>query len=504
VTRSSEIAVVPTLRAAPLLMLVIAVSSARAEAGPAPCATLRDLAPASAETNMVVLPDATTIEADPPLPEGDTKRPLPAYRPRSTDPLSVAAWIPRVLLAPAYVTSHLVARPVGLVATAVERYHVRERLREFFTFGPRDEFQLYPVAYIDWGFQPSVGGYFSWQPAAASSEGHVRVMTGGPGFWDARSLWRLPEDRRVLEIAVRYTEREDAAFYGIGRDSPNTAWRHGERQLDEQVRYRLAIGSNLALTSRVIHEWWSFDPATTTERHLSLARAIASDLPAPPALDGGLLALGAGFQVELDTRRGRVSARPRTVEDYAHVAGSGVALHADVTSHVGLRRTRADAADPSRWPAWLSYAATLTGTLDLTGTQRRLDLEAYAAFADPVPGAAQVPFTHVPSLGGARPLRGFPSRRFIDRSAAALTLRYRWPIWSTLDGNVSAAAGNVFGSHLTGFAVPDLRASFGLGVSTATSAAHAFELLLAFGTEPFSGGLAPVTGRIAAGTTLPL
>jgi hypothetical protein len=113
-----------------------------------------------------------------------------------------------------------------------------------------------------------------------------------------------------------------------------------------------------------------------------------------------------------------------------------------------------------------------------------------------------VPFTHVPSLGGSRPLRGFASRRFSDRSAAALTLRYRWPIWSTLDGNLHAAAGNVFGPHLEGFALADLRASFGFGVSTATSSAHAFELLLAFGTESFSQGLAPEAGRVVAGTTL--
>jgi hypothetical protein len=447
-------------------------------------------------------PEPEQHDADPPLPASAAKRPLPAYRPRSTDALSLAAAIPRALLAPALVASDLVARPLIVLGTAVEKHHVRERLRDFFTFGPHDEFQLYPVAYVDWGFRPSAGAYFSWQRGGAGSEGHVRVMSGGPGYWDARGLWRLPAEWRGLEVAVRYTAREDAVFFGIGRDSPNTRWRHGERQLGEQLRHRQALGPSLTLTSRVFHEWWAFDPAAASSRDVALAQGIASGLPAPAALDGGLLALGAGLGVDADTRRGRSSARARTVEDYAHVAGSGVALRADVASHVGLRGTRAEPGDPSRWPAWLAYALTLTGTLDLTGTHRCLDLEGYAAFADPLPGAGEVPFTHAPSLGGARPLRGFPSRRFIDRSAAALTLRYRWPIWSALDGNLHAAAGNVFGAHLTGFDATELRTSFGWGVSTAASSAHAFELLVALGTEPFSRGLAPESGRVVAGTTV--
>jgi hypothetical protein len=483
-------------------MLALVLSSGRAEADPAPGAAPPDAATARAAPQTADRPEPEPLEADPPLPPGAAKRPLPAYRPRSTDSLSIAAAIPRVLLAPALVASDLVARPAIVLGTAVEKHHVRERLREFFTFGPHDEFQLYPVAYVDWGFRPSAGAYFSWQRAGAGSEAHVRVMSGGPGYWDARGLWRLPDEWRRLEVVVRYTAREDAVFHGIGRDSPSTGWRHGERHLDEQLRHRQALSSSLTLTSRVFHEWWAFDPAAASPGEAALAQGIASGLPAPAALEGGLLALGAGLGVEVDTRRGRSSARPVAVEDYAHVAGSGIALRSDVASHFGLRGTRAEPTEPSRRPAWLAYAATLTGTLDLTGTQRCLDLEGYAAFADPLPGAGDVPFTHAPSLGGSRPLRGFRSRRFIDRSAAALTLRYRWPIGSALDGNLHAGAGNVFGAHLAGFDPKDLRASFGLGVSTAPSSTHAFELLFAFGTEPFSRGLAPETQRVVAGTTV--
>jgi hypothetical protein len=36
---------------------------------------------------------------------------------------------------------------------------------------------------VDWGGRPSAGAYFSWQRLAGGSEGHVRVMSGGPGYW---------------------------------------------------------------------------------------------------------------------------------------------------------------------------------------------------------------------------------------------------------------------------------------------------------------------------------
>jgi outer membrane protein assembly factor BamA len=167
-----------------------------------------------------------------------------------------------------------------------------------------------------------------------------------------------------------------------------------------------------------------------------------------------------------------------------------------------LRRTRAEPDDPARLPAWLSYGGTLTGTLDLTGTQRRLDLELFAAFTDPWTGAADVPFTRAVSLGGARPMRGFGTQRFMDRSAVVGTLRYRWPVWQMLDGSLHAAAGNVFGRWLRGFSPDELRASLGVGMATATSSTQAFELLLAFGTRPFRDGAAVESTRLAVGTTL--
>jgi hypothetical protein len=104
--------------------------------------------------------------------------------------------------------------------------------------------------------------------------------------------------------------------------------------------------------------------------------------------------------------------------------------------------------------------------------------------------------------GSWGPLRGFGSRRLIDRSAAVATLRYRWPVWDELDGMLHYAVGNVFGPHLRGFDVSMLRASFGLGIATATQSDQPFEILLAFGTETIEAGGAVESTRLAVGTSV--
>jgi hypothetical protein len=99
-------------------------------------------------------------------------------------------------------------------------------------------------------------------------------------------------------------------------------------------------------------------------------------------------------------------------------------------------------------------------------------------------------------------LRGFGSRRLIDRSASVATLRYRWPVWNQLDGMLHYAVGNVFGPQLRDFGVSQLRASFGAGIATATQSDQFFEILLAFGTETFEAGGAVESTRLAIGTSV--
>jgi outer membrane protein assembly factor BamA len=122
-------------------------------------------------------------------------------------------------------------------------------------------------------------------------------------------------------------------------------------------------------------------------------------------------------------------------------------------------------------------------------------------FADPIGGDREVPFTELASLGGGRPLRGFLEGRMRDRSATALQLEYQYPIWVWLDGALHYSVGNVFGPWLEGFEVERLKSSFGMGLRSAGSRDHVFEVLVAFGTERFESGGEIESFRLVVGAT---
>ena len=446
----------------------------------------------------------TSADVDPPLPEGDGRRRLPQYRPlQPASWTEHVLWVPRVLLAPLYVASDLVSRPLIVLGTIAEKNHWRVRVHDFLTFGAANQVGVFPTGRIDTGFRPSVGVYIFWNDVWHASDLRARAATGGFDWWTADARWRIPFGPQTLALAFGFSKRPDSAFYGLGGDSLPEAVRFHEQRFETRLIYSLQLTRRLALTTLVRHTSVAFDPNVAEGTGTSMAEAIAEGrFTAPPALDGGVLALGTGLILELDTREGRFTASPNRAAHYALTRGTGLAAAGYVEQHVGLEKTRADAAEEPRFPAWLSYGGRVVGTLDLTGTQRRVDLVLYAGFTEPLRGAGEVPFTEQVSLGGARPLRGFGSRRLIDRSAAVGTLRYRWPVWNDFDGMLHYAVGNVFGPDLRGFAVSQLRASFGAGIVTATRSDQLFEILLAFGTETFDAGGAVETTRLAIGTSV--
>jgi hypothetical protein len=148
---------------------------------------------------------------------------------------------------------------------------------------------------------------------------------------------------------------------------------------------------------------------------------------------------------------------------------------------------------------WVRYGGTARGFYDLNDHGRVVSLSLAASFADPL-GRQPIPFTELVSLGGSGPMRGFYPGRLVDRSAAVLTARYRWPIWVWLDGSIVGAVGNVFGDHLQEFKPGLLRFSGSLGVESVGSPDSSLELLVGFGTETFDHGGQVDSLRVVLGT----
>jgi hypothetical protein len=123
-----------------------------------------------------------------------------------------------------------------------------------------------------------------------------------------------------------------------------------------------------------------------------------------------------------------------------------------------------------------------------------------ATFADPL-GVRPVPFTELVSLGGDAPMPGFYPGRMVDRSAAVVSLRYRWPIGPWIDGSMQFATGNVFDEHLSDFDPKLFRLSAALGIESDEAPDNNFQLLVGFGSETFDSGAKIDTFRLMVGTS---
>jgi outer membrane protein assembly factor BamA len=148
---------------------------------------------------------------------------------------------------------------------------------------------------------------------------------------------------------------------------------------------------------------------------------------------------------------------------------------------------------------FVRYGGTAGGFYDLNDHGRVVSLSVAALFADPL-GKQPIPFTELVSLGGYDYMRGYLPGRLVDRSAAVATLKYRWPIWSFIDGSIQLATGNVFGVHLEDFDPKLLRLSGSIGIESVGDPDNSVQLLVGGGTETFEHGMQIDSLRILVGT----
>ena len=389
------------------------------------------------------------------------KRSVPQYDGRADTRGDGAFWIPRVLLAPLWLVYECLVRiPIGAAVTAIEESATTQRAVHVLTFGSEKNAGLAPTFLVDRGMLPAVGGYFWWDDALVTGN-HLRVHAvtwGAPLVLATLSDRYDLDDRSSVSLTASFARRRDNLYYGIGPDTPDGA----------RTRYR----------SRVI------DVAPSYEREL-------------------------GRGVHLGTKAG--------VRDTAFVqpaAGYTIAYqHADLsfdTRSLGLHGAGVRAAvssdgafDFASTPknSWFGYGATLTGFWDIADSARVVTLTATTQLVDPIARDGSIPFTELPTLGGYTTMRGFLPGRMIDRSAAAVTLGYQWPVWSFLDGELEAATGNVFGAGLRGFEPGRLRFSGAVGLRTLSIPEAQLELLTGFGTDTFDQGGKISSFRLVFGAT---
>ncbi len=117
-------------------------------------------------------------------------------------------------------------------------------------------------------------------------------------------------------------------------------------------------------------------------------------------------------------------------------------------------------------------------------------------------GGAPIPFEELVRIDDfPNLLTGYFQGDLRGRSAAGLSVVYRYPIWVWLEGVANVSVANVFGEHLNDFDVERLRLTWGLGISTIAERDTSFTLEIAFGTDTFEQGTSISSFRLAVGAT---
>ena len=414
-------------------------------------------------------------------------RPMPDYDGRDgkgqpTTFGQAALWLPRVVLFPAYVASeYVIRRPLGYAITAAEKANLPAELYDFFTFGPDHQAGVVPLAFIDFGFRPSVGLYGFWDNAGV--KGHSLRLTGSTGgaHWLAGALSERFQISRSVSIgwSGSLTRRPDYTFYGVGPDTrePDRS-RYAADTAQAAVDVRASYWRSSAIDTSIGYRGVSFGPGDYGGDPSLPVQVERGVFDAPSGYAQGYRAPFVHSALTLDTRP--VEARSES--------GGRLALSAEEGSDFA-HETQA---------SWVRYGASLGGFWDLGDRGRVVSLSVAAEFSDPI-GSRPIPFTELVTLGGNDKMPGFRTGRLRGRSSGVATLRYSWPIWLWLDGSLQAAVGNVFDQHLSGASWGESRFSGALGIESRGSRDSVFQLLVGFGTETFDSGAALNSIRIVAG-----
>lgn len=416
------------------------------------------------------------------------KRPIPDYDGRGgppTTPGDVLLWGPRILLLPPYfVSEYILRRPLGYAIAGAERSGLPALLYDFFTFGPERNAGIFPTAYIDFGFSPSVGFYSFWNDAFF--EGHdlrLRGATWGKNWLSGSFAERFhlgKDSGDLFSIEGSALRRPDYTYFGLGSESRDSAEvRYGQDTLKLGGIFDQRLWRNSTLDAEFGVQSVDFQRGGFG-KHRVLAEAIADgSLPEPPGHRRGYTLVRSSTVLAIDSRL------PRPAPGSGFRVAAGAVHGADVRAEGSFVR----------------YGGALTGFLDLNDRHRVLSLTLGARFADPIGSDAEVPFTELVTLGGTEPMRGFVPGRLIDRSAAFADLAYRWPIWMWLDGTMHAEFGNVFSDHLSNFELKRLRWSGSIGVESTGDQGAGVQMLVGVASETFDSGGKVDSFRFVLGTT---
>jgi hypothetical protein len=416
------------------------------------------------------LPPPRGAMLPPPSAGPGQKRRRPNYdgrRPAPATPGEIFVWGPRALFFPAYVaTEYGLRRPLVALGTFGEKHY--QGRRASWNDGRAG---VYPIFDLEAALKSTVGAaLFARDLAMPGNDLNASAAFADQGVVNLRmrdqvSLW--PHRPGGAYVHATWVRRPDGMYFGasgITRQSDLRYYFYDDRATEVGVDRNL--GGRNRLSVELGFRDIGFGTNTRSADRPSIATRFGgpTEAPLPPGFSGyGLFR--PRIRLVLDSR----------APDLEYSTGTGIRLDTDAA----YGRAFSDAAF-----AFVGWGAALTGFWDVSGVHHVLALEIVARFVEPISGAA-IPFTELPSLGGANLLSGFYDGRFRAQSAFAATVQYSYPIWAYLDSEIFAGVGNAFPGHLQGIAPSKLYLSYGCGVRTTFSQDVSIVATVAAGTRRF-------------------
>ncbi|MBX3158503.1 MAG: BamA/TamA family outer membrane protein [Deltaproteobacteria bacterium] len=356
-------------------------------------------------------------------------------------------WLPRAFW-------ELAMAPVRGTMYLNDRYDLLARYERNFLFG--SYLSLSPFLRLESGYGLTIGG----QVTAYFQDGpEVRLFGGGGGnfqnFISASVRWRNLGDRLTLGVDGIYEQRPEDRFFGLGNDpeeiergAPLNALTSpiARESFYRRRTERVAVMADMRVDGHLrVRGGASFADVMIAPTNEGIGPPITvafipSTLIGLPGYRYGYGQLG----VLWDSRGPTNGWQP------AQLITSG----ALISAYAGLQ-------DTDIGPAFWRYGLDLQYFIPLAIGPRSLSLRFHG---EGVTGDRdEVPFTELPSLGGATYLRGYIVERFRDRVAAVATAEYQWDLSRNFYASVFGDVGRVY-PGLDDLTLEGVRFGFGVAL----------------------------------------
>lgn len=415
---------------------------------------------------IIALLVATRAHADEPYTAADVEgAPRPGEEAGRVDDVDDdSAWrgLGRGLLVLPRAAFEIAFGPMRAGVWAYERFQLRERWFQVF-FNDARTIGVYPTVRFDAGFGLAAGGRFVARDIAGEHEHFaVRAAFGGRYKQIVTGAVRSGDrfGRLELEVAAEYEQRPQDRFYGIGNadDAVATRYRQELRRASLLADTRLVRDLQLRLAGAWAEVAFGPGESGTPIDEVYMVEML-------PGYGGIRYAYG-DVELRWDSRGRYTRWEPSSLASIGWLA----AIYAG-------RFAVADASDFSRFGADVQHFTRIGAGPRVLAA--RLHFEAVDAAVE------HVPFDELPKLGGISLLRGYPTDRFRDRTAALGTLEYRWDLSWFLVATAFVDAGRVAPS-IDAMAFDDLRVGYGIGIEGYTERSFVLRASLASSVD---GGL---------------